>query len=262
MLTQFLSCFVHKPTAVHSFFQTIYPTFQESAIVVIRHKTNLITLTFLCQFGIAHIKCHLAYFSFPIFPKWHDGTAQQLLIQAPKYITLIFGFIQSFTNYIAPIGMLPHFGIMPCCNPLAAQGIGTLQQCTPFDVRITHHTRVWGTTSQIFLYKILYYKVSKLIAYIQYKMWESIVYSRLTGIVEAINIAATCFFATGITSGIIPGFHCNPNHFIPLIVQHQRRNGTINTATHCHQNLSFSTHLIQLTINCNQSTFTSKIIAI
>ncbi len=64
-------------------------------------------------------------------------------------------------------------------------------------------------------------------------------------IVETIYVATAGFFLAGTATacGIIPCFHGDAHHLITLMVQHECRNGTINTATHRYQHFSFTAHV-------------------
>src|SRR5574343_576349 len=97
-------------------------------------------------------------------------------------------------------------------------------------MRITHYTWIRRSSGKVFFYKVFYDKIAKFIPYIWYEMWEAMVYSRLPGIIERINITTSCFFGTGSAAGIIPCFHGDSNHFITFMVQHKCSNGTINTS--------------------------------
>src|SRR5688572_2474026 len=68
------------------------------------------------------------------------------------------------------------------------------------------------------------------------------VYSYLPGIVYRVQTAASCFLFCGTRRLVIPGFHSNSNHFITLLMKHHCCNGTIDSATHCHQHFSFLAH--------------------
>jgi hypothetical protein len=61
-------------------------------------------------------------------------------------------------------------------------------------------------------------------------------------VVETVEVAAACFFFRASAMGIIPGFHGNAHHFIPLFMEHEGCDGTVDTAAHGYQNFSFPAH--------------------
>jgi hypothetical protein len=75
------------------------------------------------------------------------------------------------------------------------------------------------------------------------------VYGCLSGIIKRINITAARFFGTGAAAGIIPGFHGNTHHLVSFMMQHKSYHGTVNTAAHSYQDLSFTTHITKLNIS-------------
>ena len=107
---------------------------------------------------------------------------------------------------------------------------------------VAHYARIRGATCNIFFYKIVDHKISKFTADIQYIMRKSMLNCRHSGIVKTIQVAATGFFFTGAARCIIPCFHGNSYYIIPLLIKHESRNGTVDTATHSNQNFSFTAH--------------------
>ena len=70
MLTENVSIFIDKISAIDFFLQYFHSSFQEAAIVIVGNKTDLIALAFLRQFRIAKIKSHLPYLCFPVRAEW------------------------------------------------------------------------------------------------------------------------------------------------------------------------------------------------
>ena len=64
---------------------------------------------------------HLADFFFVISAQRQNGAAQQVLLQSPQGIALIFGFINALADKIPAVGMLVYLCIMTGCNKIAAQ---------------------------------------------------------------------------------------------------------------------------------------------
>ncbi|MNY05580.1 hypothetical protein D3C86_1383050 [compost metagenome] len=126
MFTQYFTCFVHKITSGHSSFQSVYITFQEPTVVIVRHEADLIAFCFFRQFYVAHISGQLAHLCFEVITQRVDAAAQAVLLQAPEHITLIFGQVAGFGEYKTFV-LLTHLNIVSCCNELTIQGIGTLQ---------------------------------------------------------------------------------------------------------------------------------------
>ena len=60
--------------------------------------------------------------------------------------------------------MLMNLGIVSGGNIIATQCICSFKQCSPFDVCIAHHTWIGSPSGDIFLHKIIYYKIAKFIA--------------------------------------------------------------------------------------------------
>jgi len=77
---------------------------------------------------------------------------------------------------------------------------------------------------------------------IQYEMREPMLYGCHPRIVETVQVTAARLFFRSACTGIIPCLHRDTHHFIPLVVQHESRNGTVNTATHRYQDFSFTAH--------------------
>src|SRR3954469_25675035 len=99
-------------------------------------------------------------------------------------------------------------------------------------MRIAHHTRIGGTTGEVFVDKILYHKAAKLFADIKYKVWKSMVNGSSTRVVETIEVTTPGLLFTTSGTCIIPCFHGNAYHFVTFVMQHESRNGTVDTTTH------------------------------
>lgn len=135
-----------------------------------------------------------------------------------------------------------YFGVMPGGNIIAAQCIGTFEKGTPFNMCITEHAGIGSAASKIFVHKIVDHKITKLFADIKNIMGKAVLDSGLAGIIKTINIAAAGFFLTATTAAVIPGLHGYSHNFITLIIEHEGRNGTVNTAAHRYQHFSISAH--------------------
>src|SRR5665213_89317 len=81
---------VHKTAAFHGCFQSGHSFLQKTTVVVIRHKTDLIAFTLLGKFRISIIMGHLTDLCFPVIAKGKQGATQQILLQTPENIALIF----------------------------------------------------------------------------------------------------------------------------------------------------------------------------
>ena len=69
MLPQNLTIFINEVATGHSFFQSIHSSFQKAAVIIIRHKTDLIAFILFCQFRITKIMRHLADLCFTVRAK-------------------------------------------------------------------------------------------------------------------------------------------------------------------------------------------------
>src|SRR5258708_32094468 len=110
-------------------------------------------------------------------------------------------------------------------------------------MRVAQHARIGSAAGKIFVYEILDHKVAKLLANVQHKMREPMLHRSHPGIIKTIQVATSCFFLRGACTRIIPSLHGDTHHFVTLVMQHQRRDGTIDTAAHRYQHLSFPAHL-------------------
>src|SRR5450631_3233817 len=109
-------------------------------------------------------------------------------------------------------------------------------------MRIAHHTGVGGTARQVFVHEVLDDEPAELIPDIQHKMGKPMLYRRHTRVVKTVQVAAPGLFFGRARTRVIPCFHGDAYYFIALIVQHESRNGTIDTTTHCNQDFSFTAH--------------------
>src|SRR5688572_32657369 len=107
---------------------------------------------------------------------------------------------------------------------------------------IAKHTRVRCSSREIFVNKIVNDKITKLVFDVEDIMCEAMLHSGHAGIVKAVQVAAIGFFFTTAAGSIVPGFHGDAYHFVAFIMEHEGGDGTVNTATHRHQNFSFFTH--------------------
>ena len=69
--------------------------------------------------------------------------------------------------------MLVNKCIMTGGDKLTIQGIGSFQQCAPFDMGITHHAGIGCAAGQVFFNKIVNNSRAKFIPDIQHKMRKS-----------------------------------------------------------------------------------------
>ncbi len=132
---------------------------------------------------------------------------------------------------------------MPGGDIGTVQRIRPLQQRPPFDMCIAKHTGIWRPPRQVFIHKVVDDKVPELLPDIQYKMRESMLDCRHPRVIKTVQVAAPCFLLRRPRARIVPCLHGDPYDFIPLIVEHQRRNGTVDTAAHRYQDLSFPAHV-------------------
>ena len=132
---------------------------------------------------------------------------------------------------------------MPGGDILAVQRIRPLQQRPPFDMRIAKHTGIGRPPCQVFIDEVFDDKIPELLPDIQHKMRESMLDRRHPRVIETIQVAATRLLFRSPRTRIIPCLHRDAYDFITLIMQHQRRNGTVNTAAHRYQDLSFPAHI-------------------
>jgi len=107
---------------------------------------------------------------------------------------------------------------------------------------ITHYAGVRRSAGQVFLYKIVNYSRTKLVAYIEHKMRKPMLNGGQPGIIEAFQITAAGFFFRRARTCVISGLHRNTNYFVTLFLQHQGGNGAVNTSAHGHEYLTFSAH--------------------
>jgi hypothetical protein len=69
--------------------------------------------------------CHLPDLGFAIGAQRQQCSAEQVLLQSPQYITLVFGIVNGFAYYKTAIIMLSYFCIMSCGYKVAPKGIGS-----------------------------------------------------------------------------------------------------------------------------------------
>src|SRR4051812_34270382 len=109
-------------------------------------------------------------------------------------------------------------------------------------MRITHHAGIGRSPGEIFINKVVDDEITEFFPYIQNEMRKSVLHCSHAGVIETIQVTASCFFFAATAGSVVPGFHGDAHHFISLIVEHESSNGTIDTTTHRDQNLSFTTH--------------------
>ncbi len=107
---------------------------------------------------------------------------------------------------------------------------------------IAKDTGIWCAACQVFVNKILNNKPAKFLPDIKNIMRKSMLHGSLSCIVEAVHVAAACFFLAATAGGVVPCLHGDAHHFITFIIEHQGGNGTVNTAAHRHQHFSFTAH--------------------
>ena len=107
-------------------FQIGQTAFEEPPVIVVRYKTNLVTLRFFRQFGVPSVKGNLPHFRFAELPYRELSTLQGFLTQAPQYIRLILVGVGPFADVFAAIQFLD-LGIMPSGDELTIQRVGAFQ---------------------------------------------------------------------------------------------------------------------------------------
>src|SRR5690349_18722563 len=112
---------------------------------------------------------------------------------------------------------------------------------------IAKHAGIGSASCYVFVNEVLDNEITKLLADVKNIVSKTMFHGCLAGIIETVDIATSCLFFTASAGGIVPGFHGNPYHLIPFIIEHQGSNGTVDTPAHCHQNFSFTTH------NCSKN---------
>src|SRR6516225_5339746 len=90
VLPQYLPTLVDKISTGNPFFQARDLSFQKSTVIIVRNKANFITLAFFGELRIAIVDGHLPYLRLAVFSKGQHCPAEQILLQSPEYITLIF----------------------------------------------------------------------------------------------------------------------------------------------------------------------------
>src|SRR5688500_5622598 len=107
---------------------------------------------------------------------------------------------------------------------------------------IAKYARVWRTASNVFVGKMVNYKIAEFFPYIDYIMRKTQLNGNVPGIVYGIEAAAAGFFFTTSRRSIIPGFHGHAYYFVSLFVQQHSGHRTVNSAAHGHQHSSFIAH--------------------
>src|SRR5690606_8124203 len=91
-------------------------------------------------------------------------------------------------------------------------------------------------------YKIINDRSGEFVSDIQDIVWKPILHRQSPGIIYAIQTATTGLFGRASRAGIIPGFHGQSDHFIPLLMEHYSRYRTVHATAHGNQNSSSFTH--------------------
>lgn len=252
VLTEYIAVYVDEWSTVHFLLKRRYAPFQEPAVVIVRHKTDLVAFSFFRQIGIARIIGHLPHFHFGVWPQGKAASAQGFLTQAPQHVRLVFLIIHPTADEATAVFFLD-LGVVAGGNEFTIQGIGPLQQRTPLDVGIAQDTGIGRTPRQVFLDKIIDDVIAKFVPDINNKMVKPHIDRHLPSIIYGVEAAAARFFFGTAGVGIVPGFHGNAYHFVPFLVKHHGGNGTVNPARHGHEHTSVSTH-VRCLAQCLQRT--------
>src|ERR1700690_555950 len=100
--------------------------------------------------------------------------------------------------------MLVYKRIMAGCDKFTIQGIRPFQEGPPFNMGITHYAGIRCSPREIFFYEIIDDSSPEFIPDIQHKMWKTMLNSRHTGIVEAVQVTASGLFLRCSGAGIVP----------------------------------------------------------
>lgn len=163
-------------------------------------------------------------------------------MQAPENIALIFGIVNGFADNKAAVVVLADLGVVTGGDEIATEGVGSFEERAPFDMGVAENAGVGCAAGHVLIYEIFHDKATEFLADIENIMGKAVLHGGLSGIVEAVNVAAAGFLFAAAAAGIIPGFHGDADYFIALVVEHECGDGAIDTAAHGYQYFSLSAH--------------------
>src|SRR5690606_13061335 len=133
---------------------------------------------------------------------------------------------------------------MPRGDKLTVQLIRTLEQRLPLDMGVAEHTRIRSPAGQVLLHKLINHKITELTSDVKDVMREAISHGERACIINAVQAATARLLGGGSRRRVIPCFHGQPDHFIPLLMKHYRGNRAVNPPAHRNQYSSSLAHFL------------------
>src|SRR4051812_36969647 len=119
-------------------------------------------------------------------------------------------------------------------------------------MRVTHHAGIRRAAGEVFVYKIIYHKITEFFPDVEHEVRKSMLNGGHAGIVETVKVTTTRFLFAAAAGGVVPGFHSNPHHLIALVIKHQGSDRAVDPTTHSYQYFSVATHK---KLNCKYRKF-------